>query len=152
MHVKHSWAWHRCCPPFSQGMAQTWKTNFAYFGMQKNAIFFFSTYKKYRLDAQCFHSSPIPSIFSSSYLPSHSEAVPSVTFFFILGGFQYEVLIGYQAELPECSSEAKPIGLCQSYRRYHIVSIMAAGKRLLNHLGCIHKARKTVRLTKSRCT
>lgn len=62
--------------------------------------------------------------------------------FLILGEFQRVVLIGCQAELPECSSEAKPIGLCQSWRRYHIMCIVAAGKRLLNQLGCIHKGRK----------
>lgn len=81
--------------------------------------------------------------FSSSYLLSHSESVPSVTFF-ILGEFQCVVLIGCQAELPECSSGAKPIGLCQSWRRHHdIMSTAAAGKRLLNQLGCIHTKKKS---------
>lgn len=94
-------------------------------------------------DARCFLCSPKSPTSCVPFLSSAlSPCPPSNLFSFFENSTWAEcvVLIGCQAELPEYSSEAKPTGLCQSWRRHRdIMSATAAGKRLLNQLGCVYK-------------
>lgn len=110
--------------------------------------------KKCRSDGKCFLSSPIPSTFSSSYLPSYSESVLSVTFL-------------YSWWISVCSTNRLPGRTARVLKRSETDRTLSELEKISYHVyrGCrqeavkpigLHsqrkkkKKKKTVGLTKSR--